>query len=103
MSPAKRRAAVEHVRDALGRERVSQRRACCVLGQPRCTQRRERYVPSDEPMLVRRMVALATEYGRYGYRRVTALLRDEGFRVNHKRVERLWRLVLAGIRTRQFA
>ena len=35
------------------------------------------------------MVELATEYGRYGYRRVTALLREEGFRVNHKRVERL--------------
>ncbi len=48
-------------------------------------------MPSDEPMLVRRMVELASEYGRYGYRRVTALLRAEGLRVNHKRVERLWR------------
>jgi len=38
------------------------------------------------------MVDLASEYGRYGYRRVTALLRAEGFAVNHKRVERLWRL-----------
>jgi transposase InsO family protein len=37
------------------------------------------------------MVALATEYGRYGYRRITALLRAEGFEVNHKRIERLWR------------
>ena len=37
------------------------------------------------------MVELASEYGRYGYRRVTALLRAEGFKVNHKRVERLWR------------
>jgi putative transposase len=37
------------------------------------------------------MVELAAEYGRYGYRRVTALLRAEGFKVNHKRVERLWR------------
>jgi transposase InsO family protein len=37
------------------------------------------------------MVALAAEYGRYGYRRVTALLRAEGFAANHKRVERLWR------------
>ncbi len=37
------------------------------------------------------MVELATEYGRYGYRRVTAFLRQEGFQVNHKRVERLWR------------
>ena len=81
-----------YVQDALGRQRVSERQACRVLGQPRTVQRRIRHVPSDEPMLVRRMVALASEYGRYGYRRVTALLRAEGFRANHKRVERLWRL-----------
>jgi len=37
------------------------------------------------------MIGLATQYGRYGYRRITAMLRDEGFKVNHKRVERLWR------------
>jgi len=40
---------------------------------------------------VKRMVDLASEYGRYGYRRVTAMIREEGLRVNHKRVERLWR------------
>jgi len=40
---------------------------------------------------VERIVTLATEYGRYGYRRITALLRNEGWRVNHKRVERIWR------------
>ena len=38
------------------------------------------------------MVELATEYGRYGYRRIAAMLRGEGWQVNHKRVERLWRL-----------
>ena len=37
------------------------------------------------------MVALASQYGRYGYRRITALMRREGWRVNHKRVERIWR------------
>jgi transposase InsO family protein len=79
------------VRDALGREKVSQRRACSVLGQSRSTQRRAANVPADEPELVRRMVELAAEYGRYGYRRVAALLRSEGFAVNHKRVQRLWR------------
>jgi putative transposase len=79
------------VRDVLGRGRVSERRACKVLGQPRATQRRPGHTPDDEPPLVRRMVELATQYGRYGYRRVTALLRAEGFQVNHKRVERLWR------------
>jgi transposase InsO family protein len=46
---------------------------------------------SDEPPLVSRIIALASAYGRYGYRRITALLRREGWRVNHKRVERIWR------------
>ena len=71
---------------------MSERRACQVLGQSRSTQRRQPQVPDDEPRLVRRMVELATQYGRYGYRRVTALLQREDWRVNHKRVERLWRL-----------
>ena len=66
LSPAKRRAAVEHVRNALGRERVSERRACRVLGQPRSTQRRERVIPHDEPRLAKRMVDLATDCGRCG-------------------------------------
>jgi transposase InsO family protein len=88
----KRRLAVEQVRDTLGRDVVSERRACRVLGQVRSTQRRERYPPDDEPRLLRRMVELALEYGRFGYRRIAAMLREEGWLVNHKRVERLWRL-----------
>ena len=48
-------------------------------------------MPDDEPRLVEDIVRLAGKYGRYGYRRVTALLRREGWRVNHKRVERIWR------------
>lgn len=82
---------IEYVRDALGRDRVSERRACLVLKQHRSTQRRKKHVPSDEPRLIRRMTQLASDYGRYGYRRITALLRAEGWRVNHKRIERLWR------------
>jgi len=70
---------------------VSERRACKVLGQPRSTQRRRPYVPDDEPRLVTQMIELASEYGRYGYRRITALLRHDGWTVNHKRIERLWR------------
>ena len=70
---------------------MSERRACQVLSQHRSTQRRKRCVPSDEPRLLKRIVELASDYGRYGYRRVTALLRREGWTVNHKRVERLWR------------
>jgi transposase InsO family protein len=42
-------------------------------------------------MLVARIVELATQYGRYGYRRITAMLKQEGWRVNHKKVERIWR------------
>jgi putative transposase len=75
----------------LGPDRVSQRRACKALGQCRSTQRRAPAVPDDEPRLVQRMIELACQFGRYGHRRVTALLRAEGFVVNHKRVERLWR------------
>jgi transposase InsO family protein len=41
--------------------------------------------------LVARIIELATQYGRYGYRRITAMLRQEGRTVNHKRVERIWR------------
>ena len=62
-----------------------------MLGQPRSTQRRESIVKRDEDTLRSEIVALACKYGRYGYRRVTSLLRDDGWRVNHKRVERLWR------------
>jgi len=41
--------------------------------------------------LGKRIIELATQYGRYGYRRITAMLRQEGWQVNHKRVERIWR------------
>jgi transposase InsO family protein len=44
----------------------------------------------DEESLTRDIIKLAVRFGRYGYRRVTALLRDQGWHVNHKRVERIW-------------
>jgi transposase InsO family protein len=50
-----------------------------------------RKVPEDKELLIEQVVALASQYGRYGYRRITALLRNEGWSVNHKRVERIWR------------
>jgi len=62
-----------------------------VLGQARSTQRYRGQIVHDESRLVGRMVELASRYGRYGYRRITALLCREGFTVNHKRIERLWR------------
>ena len=67
---------------------MSERRACLVVGQARST---ERYAPresSDEQALRARIVALATRFGRYGYRRVAALLRPEGWHVNHKQIGR---------------
>ena len=70
---------------------VSERRACRVLSQARSTHRHRPVVPDDEPRLVARLIELATLYGRYGYRRITGLLRGEGWTVNHKRIERLWR------------
>ena len=70
---------------------VSERRICRVLNQPRSTQRYLSKIRDDEELLIKRMVELATKYGRYGYRRITALLQREGFQVNHKRVERIWR------------
>jgi len=45
----------------------------------------------EEARLVAHIIQLATQYGRYGYRRITAMLRQEGWQVNHKRVERIWR------------
>lgn len=71
--------------------KVSERRACRVLGQSRSTQRHIPLVSEEEVELRKRIIELAMKYGRYGYRRITALLWQEGWKVNHKRVERIWR------------
>ena len=70
---------------------VSERRICRVLGQHRSTQRKVPRGADDEQALTADIIELARQYGRYGYRRVTALLRDAGWHVNRKRVERIWR------------
>jgi len=88
VSPVKRHRAAEEIQEELD---VSERRVCRVLGQPRSTQRREAMVKNDEEALRQQIVRLACQYGRYEYRRVTALLMNDGWRANHKRVERLWR------------
>lgn len=87
-SAASRRAMVEHVMTAL---KVSQRRACRALGQWRSSQRYHVAVRADQPALVQRMKHLAASHPRYGYRRIAALLRQDGWAVNQKRVHRLWR------------
>ena len=76
------------LRDHFG---VSERRACKALRVSRSTCRYAPIERDDEGPLTRRIIDLGAAYGRYGYRRITAMLRNEGWRVNHKRVERIWR------------
>lgn len=78
---------MSEVQTALG---ISERRACQVLEQPRSTQR---YIPQEdeeEQRLVSCILEIVREHPRYGYRFVTALLKQDGWRVNRKRVYRLW-------------
>lgn len=70
---------------------VSERRACRVVGQPRSSQRYRARKPDKDHALRQRLKAVSRRYPRYGYRRAWALLRREGWRVNRKRVQRLWR------------
>lgn len=98
MTPAKKRRAAQEIQEEL---EVSERHVCRVLGQPRSTQRREHILRTDEGALRERIVTLTCDYGRYGYRRITALLRNDGWRVNHKRVARIWRQVGLKVPQRQ--
>ena len=70
---------------------VSQRRACRALDQPRSTQRYRPRLPDDEPLLLAAMHGLVRRHPRYGYRMIWAKLRQDGWRVNRKRVYRLWK------------
>src|SRR5215213_8500200 len=89
LSPARRRACIEHVRREL---RVSERRVCRALGQHRSTQRKRPRGRDDEEQLTADIIELARQYGRCGYRKVAELLRSTaGWVVNDKRVERIWR------------
>ena len=77
-----------HVRKSLG---VSERRSCHVIGQHRSTQRKRPQEKVDEELLTGDIIKLAREYGRYGYRRIAVLLKNAGWLVNAKRVERICR------------
>lgn len=69
---------------------MSERHACRLVGQPRGTQRYQPTQRHDEDQLTQAVIAMAGEYGRYGYRRVTALLQEAGWAVGRDRVERIW-------------
>ena len=70
---------------------MSERRACRLLGQWRGTQRYHPMMRMDEDELTKAIITLAAKYGRYGYRRITGLLRMAGWTVGKDRVERIWR------------
>ena len=70
---------------------ITERRLCKIIGQPKSTQGYQCRIKVDEAVLVKAIIELAKQYGRYGYRMITGMLRWEGWRVNHKRVERIWR------------
>ena len=78
-----------HVRQKLA---TSERRTCRTVGMARSTQAyKSRKADDDDESLRLALIRLAKQYGYYGYRKITELLRVEGWRVNHKKVERLWR------------
>ena len=70
---------------------MSERRACQLVNQPRGTQRYQPTQREDEDRLTQSIIALARQYGRYGYRRITALLKRAGWQFGKDRVERIWR------------
>jgi transposase InsO family protein len=79
---------VDHVTTELG---ISERQVCRILVQHRSAQRKIPTTPDDEAALTADIIELARQYGRYGYRRIMALLHNAGWTVNKKRVERIWR------------
>jgi putative transposase len=70
---------------------MSERRACLLMGQSRGTQRCRPTQCEDEDRLTQAIIQLASQYGRYGYRCITALLQRAGWQVGKDRVERIWR------------
>ena len=70
---------------------MSERRACTALGQYRSTQRKTPRGREDAERLTADVIELARHYGRYGYRKIAALLRQAGWLVSDGRVERIWR------------
>ena len=70
---------------------ASERRACQVAGQHRSTQRYQPKEPDDEKRLLKDIQKLVKKRPRYGCRRITRLLREDGWAVNYKRVHRLWK------------
>ena len=88
MSPERKREAVLHLQERLS---VSERRACQVISQPRATQRYSGVRREKDALLVCALHRLSALRPRAGYRMAAAQLRREGWKLNDKRVQRLWR------------
>ena len=88
MSPSRRRQAVRMLQDRLG---ISERRACRYVGQPRSTQRHEPLVAEDDAALRAELRAFSRQRPRWGYRQAHQHLLEQGWSINRKRVQRLWR------------
>ena len=73
------------------RIQVSERKVCAAVGQNRTTQRYTSSASAYCVLLRQAVINYASEYGRYGYRAITDLLRMDGWGINYKRVERIWR------------
>ena len=81
MNPERKRRTLEEVRRRLGPEKVSERRACKVLGQPRGTQRYAKRRPADEAKLLEEMRRIARKRSRFGSPRIHQTLRKGGWKV----------------------
>jgi putative transposase len=88
VSPSRRRRAVLMLQDRLG---YSERRACRYVGQPRSTQRHEPQRPQDDAVLRAELLAFSRRRPRWGYRRAHQHLLEQGWSINRKRTQRLWR------------
>src|SRR5437588_12684811 len=98
LSPARRRACIEHVRQALS---ISERRACAALGQHRSTQRKMPRGREDRERLTRDIIELARQEGRYRYRKITALLRQAGWSVSDGPIGRIGKLEAPSVPAKQ--
>src|SRR5262249_59799334 len=87
LRPARRRACMGRAGAQL---HVPERRACAALGQHRPTQRKTPRGRDGEERLTADIIELARQFGRYGYRKIAELLRQAGWTINDKRVERIW-------------
>ena len=88
MSPARRRRAVEHLQQVFG---VPERWACRLVGQHRSTQRHQPIEPDRDRSLRAELRQLSRAHPRWGYRRAHAQLLKQGWSVNRKAIQRLWR------------